>query len=259
MSVLPVMVSPIVDPVVTRPDAPCSYTAPPLPVLQSNDQDPIMRMSPFREVADSPILDVFPSYLKSPPGSEYEPVTSPITPSLREDDAFRPPSSHTTMDQYLTRSGDLLLGESTDLPLLVTPLTPRSFIEEMVLGSSVGAPTGEPVAAPWHGMPDLSREGPFNVHQDASDRTLSADIVQSTGPRTVLSRPSTGCLQKSCAWHSNTNRSQPKLYSSWRRLTEYDGRRTTWRPWGCGVRHVLRQIPGPIPSSSCNVCMTLFP
>ena len=129
--------------------APCSYPAPPLPVLQNIDQDPIPRMSPLRKVADSPILDVFPSYIESPPGSEYEPVTSPITPSLWEDDAFRTPSSPATMDQYLPRDGDLLLVESTDLPLLAMPLTPRPFVEEMVLGSSVGSPVGEPVFA-WN-------------------------------------------------------------------------------------------------------------
>ena len=117
VSILKVMVTPIVDPVVCLPDTPCSYPAPPLPVLQNIDQDPIPRMSPHREVADSPILDVFPSYIESPPGSEYEPVTSSITPSLREEDAFRPPSSPATMDQYMPRDGDLLLGESTDLPL----------------------------------------------------------------------------------------------------------------------------------------------
>ena len=99
-------------------------------------------------------------------GSMYEPVTSPITPSLREDDVYRPPSSPATMDQYLSRDGDLLLGDSTDLPPLAVPLTPRPFIE-MVLGSSVGSLAGEPVAAPSHVMLDLSREGPFDVHQDA--------------------------------------------------------------------------------------------
>ena len=124
---------------------------------------------PGSHTADSPILDVFPSYIESPPGSEYEPVTSPITLSLREDAVCTPPSSPATMDQYLPRYGDLLLGESTDLPLLATPLTPRPFVEEMFLGSSVGSPAGEPVAAPSHGMRDLSREAPFDVHQDVSE------------------------------------------------------------------------------------------
>ena len=124
-------------------------------------------------MADSPILDVFPLYTMLPACSVYEPDTSPITTSLREDDAYRPPSSPATMDQYLSREGDLLLGDSTDLPLLTMPLTPRPIVEEMVLGSSVGSPAGEPVAEPSNGMPDLSREGPFDVHQDASESGAS--------------------------------------------------------------------------------------
>ena len=197
VSILPVLVTPIVDPVVGLPDAPCSYPAPPLPVLQNIDQDPIPRMSPLREVADSPIMDVFPSYIESPPGSKYEPVTSRITPSLREDDGFRPPSSLATMDQYLPRDGDLLLGESTDLPLLATPLTPRPFIEEMVLGSSLGSPAGEPVAAPSHGMPDLSREGPFDVPQDASESGAT--------PRVLDSLP--GCQYRMTSYDEDVDRS----------------------------------------------------
>ena len=84
MPILPVMATPLVDPVVGLPEAPSSYPAPPLPVLSNDDQYPIARISPLQEVADSPTLDVFPSYLLSPAGSEYEPVTSPITPSLRK-------------------------------------------------------------------------------------------------------------------------------------------------------------------------------
>ena len=110
-------------------------------------------------------------------GSVYEPVTSPITPSLREDDAYRPPPSPATMDQYLLRDGDLLLGDSTDLPLLAMPMTPRPFVEEMVLGSSVGSQAGEPVAAPSHGMPNISREGPFDVHQDASESGATPRVL----------------------------------------------------------------------------------
>ena len=114
-------------------------------------------------------LDVFPSYLVSPAGSEYEPVTSPIIPSLQEDESYRPPSSPATMDQYLSRDGDLLLGDSTDVPILALPLTPRPLVEDMALGSSVGSPAGEPVTVPSHSIPDLSQEGPFDVHQDASE------------------------------------------------------------------------------------------
>ena len=40
VSILPVMVTPIVDPVVGLPGAPFAYPAPPLPVLPNDDQDP---------------------------------------------------------------------------------------------------------------------------------------------------------------------------------------------------------------------------
>ena len=133
----------------------------------------------------------------SPACSVYEPVTSPITPSLQEDDAYRPPSSPAKMDQYLSREGDLLLGDSTDLPLLARPLTPRPIVEDMVLGSSVGSPAGVPVAAPSHGMPDLSREGPFDVHQDASESGAT--------PRVLDSLP--GCQYCMTSYDDDVNRS----------------------------------------------------
>ena len=167
VSMLPIMVTHIVDPVVGFPGAPSSYPEPPLPVMPNDDPDPMSRISPLREVDDSPILDVFSSYLISPACSIYEPVISPITPSLWEDDDYRPPSSPATIDQYLSREGDFLLGDPTDLPFLAMPLTPRPIVEEMVLGSSVGSPAGEPVAVPSDRMADFSREGSFDVHQDA--------------------------------------------------------------------------------------------
>ena len=68
VSVLPVMVTPLVDPVVRSQEAPSSYPEPPLPGMPDDDQDPAAQISPLREVADSPILDVFPSYLASPAG-----------------------------------------------------------------------------------------------------------------------------------------------------------------------------------------------
>ena len=159
VSILPV----IVDPLVGLPGAPSAYPEPPLPVLPNDDPDPVSRISPS--------LDVFPPYTMSPACTVYDLDISPTSPSVREDDAYRPPSSPATMDQYLSREGDLLLGDSTDLPLLAMPQTPRPIIEDMVLGSSMGSPAGESVAAPSHGMPDLSWEGPFDVYQDASEST----------------------------------------------------------------------------------------
>ena len=128
---------------------------------------------------DSPILDVFPSYLISPACSVYEPVTSPITPSLREDDDYRPPTSPATMDQYLSGEGDLLLGDTADLPLLVMPLTSRPIVDDVVPESSVGSPAGKLVVVPSDGMPDLSLEGPFDVHQDALELGATPQVLDS--------------------------------------------------------------------------------
>ena len=98
------------------------------------------------------MLDLFPTYLISPAQSDYDPVTSPISPSLQEDVGFLPPNSSATMDQYLLGDRDLLL--------LSLPAT-----DDSVPGSPVVSPAGEPVVVPLDMMPDLSREGPFDVHQ----------------------------------------------------------------------------------------------
>ena len=146
---LQVSILPIVDPVVESSGTPALYPEPPLPVLSVDEQVPVLEYvdeqvpalvsSPLWEVAGNPVLDAFPSYLASPAGSVYGPITSPISPSLRTDDISRPPSGVATIDQYLPRDSELLLGESTDLPLLPMPLTPRPMVEEMVLGSTVGS------------------------------------------------------------------------------------------------------------------------
>ena len=99
--------------------------------------------------------------------------------------------------QYLSQDGELLLGESTELPLLAMPLTPQPIVEEMVLGSAVGFPAGEPVSAPSHRMPDLYREGPFDVHQDASESGAS--------PRVLDSLP--GCQYRMTSYDENVDRS----------------------------------------------------
>ena len=79
-----------------------------MPVLPYDDPGATSGVSPLRVVADGPVLDVFPSYSLSLACSVYEPVTSPLTPSLQEDADFRPPASLATMDQYLSRDDDLL-------------------------------------------------------------------------------------------------------------------------------------------------------
>ena len=101
VSILPVMVTPLEEPVEVFPVAP-------VPVLPYEDPGAPSRVSPL--AADQPVLDLFPSYSISLACSVYEPVTSPLTPSLQEDADYRPLPSPATMDQYLSSDGDLLLG-----------------------------------------------------------------------------------------------------------------------------------------------------
>ena len=145
VSVLPVMVTPLVEPVEVLPVAPSTYPEPPVPVQPDTD--------PGAMAADGPILDVFPSNQILPACSVFEPVTSPITPSLQEDIDYRPPPSPATMDQYLSGECDLLLGDTVDLPLLSRALTPLPVVVDVAMESSVGSPAGEHVVVSPDGMP----------------------------------------------------------------------------------------------------------
>ena len=71
------------------------------------------------------------------------------------------------MDQYIAADGDLLLGDSSDLPLLSLPLLP---IVRQCFGSGVGRDSlcRGAVSGVLVVPLDLSREGPFDVDQTAS-------------------------------------------------------------------------------------------
>ena len=74
------MVTPLVEPAEAFPVAPSVYLEPPVPVKLDATPSATSQVSPLRVAADSPILDVFPSYLISPACSIYDLVTSPLTP-----------------------------------------------------------------------------------------------------------------------------------------------------------------------------------
>ena len=73
----------------------------------------------------------------------------------------------------------MLLGDTADLPLLSMPLMPLPVVVDVVLESCVGSPVGEPVVVPSDGMPDLSREGLFYVHQDALESGATQQVLDS--------------------------------------------------------------------------------
>ena len=142
MSALSAIVSPLVEPVEALPVAPSAYPEPPVPVQLDAAPSVTSRVPPLRVAVDGLILDLFPSYLISPAHSDYDPVTSPITPSLQEDADCLPPNSPVTMDQYLSMDINLLLGDTADLPLLSLPLLPLPVTDDSVPGSSVVSPAG---------------------------------------------------------------------------------------------------------------------
>ena len=115
----------------------------------------------------------------SPPGSVAQASLSPTSPVLRSTPDVDPPSDLAAMDQYLPWSASLPVGETVDSLLLPAPLTPRRMVEAKVVpGSVVTSPTGETDVVGGHpGMPDLSREGPFDVHQDRSASDVSPRVL----------------------------------------------------------------------------------
>ena len=111
-----------------------------------------------------------------------EPGASACSPRSCSTPDVSPPSDLAAMDQYLPWSALLPVGgggESSDSSLLLAPLTPRRMVEgKVVPGSVVTSPTWETDVVGGHPrMPDLSREGPFDVHQDRSASGASPRVL----------------------------------------------------------------------------------
>ena len=171
LEVLPAMVTTM---------TPAGYPVPPIPEMSVVDSVPLMVASHARPAGGSPVRDESLLCQESPPSSVSEAVPSQISPLLRSADVDSLPSGLAAMDQYLPWGASLPVGESTDSPLLPAPLTPRRIIEEFVSGSVLASPTGEmSVAVAQPRMPDLSREGSFDVHQDRSTSGASPRVLDS--------------------------------------------------------------------------------
>ena len=153
---------------------PAEYPMPPIPELSVVDSVPLGVAPPARPAGGSPARNESLLCQVSPPGSVVEAVPSPTSAVLRSTDVDSPPSGLAAMDQYLPWSASLLVGETTDSPLLPAPLTPRRMVEEQFVPGS----TGETDVAGGHPrMLDLSREGPFDVHQDCSTYGVSPRVL----------------------------------------------------------------------------------
>ena len=166
ISPLPPIVTPLTEHDETLPVSPSLYPEPPVPAQPDPVPSVESRVVPPQETVECPTLDLFPSF--SPAQSCYDPATLPITPDLQDESGFLPPDSPAIMDQYFAADGDLLLEDSSDLPLLSLPLLPIPVADVSGPVSVVTPSVGEPVLVPSVVPPDLSQEGPFDVDQTVS-------------------------------------------------------------------------------------------
>ena len=168
------MVTPVVEPEGVFAMTPVQY-----PVHQIPELSVVEVASPARPAVGSPGRDESLLAQISPSGSVTQAFSSPNSPVLRSTPADSPPSELSAMDQYLPKDAPLQVGESMDSPLLPAPLTPRRMIaEQFASAAGASSPTGETDMAGGHPrMPDLSREGPFDVLQDRPDSGASPRVV----------------------------------------------------------------------------------
>ena len=113
--VVPMMITPIVDPVVDSMVSPAEYMEPPLPVVLVDIPVPVAESSPLQEVADGPLRECSPSFHAPPVGSVYVPIPSPVSRSSRIVDGHGLPPHMATMDQYLPRMDTPLEGSRRTL------------------------------------------------------------------------------------------------------------------------------------------------
>ena len=179
ISPLPTIVSPLPEPDEALPVSSSLYPEPPVPAQPDPAPSVESRVIPLRESDERPTIDLFPSYLISPAQSYYDPATSPVTSDLQDDSEFLLPDSPATMDQYLATDGDLLLGDSSELPLLSLPLLPIPVADVSVLVLASTPSVGEQFPASSVASPDLSREGPFDVARTASGLGATPQVLES--------------------------------------------------------------------------------
>ena len=167
VGVLPAMVTPIVDPAVGFSLTPATYPVPPVPMMSVGDSLPLEVAPPAGLAVGSPAWSKIPLRLVSPPSSVTSSGLPPSLSVLRPMPGVGPPSSLAAGDQELPWIASLPLELSTST-LLPAPLTPSRMVEGVVIpGSVVLSPTGDTEVAGGHQrLPDLSVEGPFDVHQD---------------------------------------------------------------------------------------------
>ena len=179
VGVLPAMVTPVVEPEGESAMTPARYPVPPILELSVMVTDTLEAASSAGPAVWSPARDESLLAQISPSGSVVQAVSSPKLPVVRPAPDDSPSSGLAPMDQYLPWSASPPVEESRDSPLFPAPQPLRRMTAgQLASGSDVSSPTGEKGVAGGHPrMPDLSREGPFDVLQDRPDSGASSLVL----------------------------------------------------------------------------------
>ena len=104
VSVMPMMITLINDPMVSPVVSPAEYTVPPIPTKSTDERVPLLSFPPVQEIVDSPVRECSPLPLASSGGVNIRPASPLLLSSGRLADAPDPPPRRmATMDQYLPR------------------------------------------------------------------------------------------------------------------------------------------------------------
>ena len=179
VGVLPAMVTPIVDPEVGSSMTPATYPVPPIPMLLLMDSVPLEVASPASPAGGefcSERVFVVPGIVSWFRSTGLSVSIFAVVAAAAD---VSPPSDLAAMDQDSPWSASLPVGESTNSPLLSAHLAPRRMVKgKVVPGSVVPSPPEDTNVVGGHPrMPDLSLEGPFDVHQDRSASGTSPRVL----------------------------------------------------------------------------------
>ena len=169
ISLLPTIVSPILEPDEALPVSPSLNPEPPVPGQPDPAPTFESRFIPLREADERPTIDLFPSYMISPAQSYYDPATSLVTLDIQDVSECLSPESPATMDQYLAEDGTCCWEMRRSCPCCLCRCC--RFRSPMFRFQSLPRFPLRVVS------PDRSREGPFNAGPTASGSGTAPHVL----------------------------------------------------------------------------------
>ena len=163
VSVMTTMVSPIEDSIVIETTEVAEYAAPEIPTVETVTESPGIAVPQESRIVTNWVPRYSPISMTSTVGGEARPMStvqpSPYLPPVM---ATPPPSCTETLDQFLPNMPSPL-GEPSQSPGQ-EDMTKEPETEVFIVEASKESPSAMGHQADQVGGPDLSREGPFEVH-----------------------------------------------------------------------------------------------